>query len=305
MRSSVPLLLALALTRPAAAAPPAPTPRPAAAEEEKQISLVREAIQDGNLEEATARGEKALAAFPRSARLKQWVGRAYAAQAFAASGPPAILRAHRAQVLLEEAVALDPANLDARFDLLGTYFRPQGIGGTNPAMAASQVDEIARIDAGRGHVARGMLREFENRLDAAGEEYRLGFAAHPGSTRALAGVVDFEARAGRFEAALDACRKALKASDDPLPWYLMGKLALQSGKDAEKGLGYFDAFLARKPAPEGPSWADAHWRKGLLLERLGRRTEARAAYEAARRLQPGHPEATRELARLAGATPTP
>ena len=273
-------------------------PPPPASEEEKQVALIREAIADGNLEEASARGEKALAASPKSARLRMWAGRAYAARAVETTDVAAVHYGHRADTLFLDAIQLDPANVDVRFDLLTGMIRGQGLRGQDFAGAEKQAGEIFRIDPALGHVARGLLEEAQNRLDPAGAEYRRAFAMKPGLARTYVPLVDFEARSNRYDAAMEVCRKAQKATPDLLPTYLMARLAYQFSRDLEPALGWVDAFLARPPAPESPSHADAHWRKGKILEKLGRTAAARAEYEAALKLVPGHRESERELSRL-------
>ncbi|KAA0256344.1 MAG: hypothetical protein EDX89_01045 [Acidobacteria bacterium] len=292
VRLSLPALAALTLPLLAQAPPAGPS------EEEKQIGLIREAIADGNLEEASARGEKAMAASPKSSRLKTWTARAYAARAVEAQDVARVHYGHRADTLFLEAISLDPANVEARLDLLTLLLRGAGLRGRDVPAAEKQAGEIFRIDPALGHVARGLLLEDGSKLDAAGAEYRAAFALRPGVARVYVPLVDFEARSGRYEAATEVCAKAQKATSDLLPTYLMARLAYQFSRDLEKALDWLDAFLARPPALESPSHADAHWRKGKILEKLGRVPAAKAEYEAALALVPGHRESERELARL-------
>lgn len=279
------------------ASTPAPAPAPAA-DEAKQVALIREALEDGNLEEASVRGERAVAALPKSGAVHQWTGRAYAARAVAASDVSAVLWGHRAERLLTKAVELDPANVEARFDLLAALLRPEGLRGTDLAGAEDQAREIGRLDAAFGHVAQAMVLQAQGKVEPAGAEYRKAFELKPGSRRAFVGVVEFEARAGNYAAAVEAARRARTMTTDPLPSYLLGRLSVQFSRDLESGLAAFDEYLARKPLPESPSLADAHWRKGQIYQRLGKVAEAKAEYAAALKLTPGHPEASQELAKL-------
>lgn len=288
-------LVALLASAPAGRGESTPTP---AVDEAKQVALIREALEDGNLEEASVRGERAVAALPQSSLVHQWTGRAYAARAVAATDVSAVLWGHRAERLLTKAVELDPASTEARFDLLAALLRPEGLGGTDLAGAEGQAREIGRLDAALGHVAQATILEAQSKLDAAGAEYRKAFELKPGSRRAFVGVVEFEARAGNYAAAVAAAKRARSMTTDPLPSYLLGRLAVQFSRDLPDGLAAFDEYLAKKPLPESPSLADAHWRKGQIYQRLGKAAEAKAEYAAALKLTPGHPEASRELTKL-------
>jgi tetratricopeptide (TPR) repeat protein len=279
------------------AAPPAQTA--AQSDEQKMASLLREAIEDGNLDEAITRGEKAITVHPKSGSIHWWLGRAYLARGEGSREAAAILWIHRGKIILEKAVFLDPSNIDAKLDLIGAHLRPGGIEGVNIKGAHDMASAIGRQDPAMGHLAQGILRESETEPEKAEVEYRKAFAAKPTTPRVLAAMVDFLVRRKRLDDAIAACEKASEV--DPklaLPHYLAGKTRLMTGLDLPKALAAFDAFLALTPGPEGPSPADAHWRKGLVLERLGKKDDARAEYRKALELFPGHIEATKELARL-------
>jgi len=59
-------------------------------------------------------------------------------------------------------------------------------------------------------------------------------------------------------------------------FYQLGKIALLSGNDLDKGLEYLQEYLKVEPKPDYPTWADAHWRMGLIQEKLDRKDKAAA-----------------------------
>lgn len=59
-----------------------------------------------------------------------------------------------------------------------------------------------------------------------------------------------------------------------------------------------DAVAAGERAVK--AWADAHWRRGQILEKLNRKNEAKAEYESALKLAPGHNGATKGLKQMKG-----
>lgn len=86
--------------------------------------------------------------------------------------------------------------------------------------------------------------------------------------------------------------------DNKGPIYQLGRNALFSGKDLEKGLNYFRDYLKNKPAPDQPRWADAHWRMGLIYEKLGDMKQAASEYKKALELTPDHQNANEALKKL-------
>ena len=99
---------------------------------------------------------------------------------------------------------------------------------------------------------------------------------------------------------MEVCRKAAAAhSDQPLFRYQIGRAAAMTGLEADAGLKALDEYIAAPSHDEeAPSAADARWRRGQILEKLGKKAEARAEYEAAIALEPEHSGARRDLDKL-------
>ena len=66
----------------------------------------------------------------------------------------------------------------------------------------------------------------------------------------------------------------------------------------EAGLEHLAVYLANPQRSDAMNPAGAHWRRALILDRLGRTRDAIAAIEEALRLQPDFPEAQAVLDRL-------
>ena len=91
----------------------------------------------------------------------------------------------------ETAAALDPKNLDARFDLLEYYLQAPRLMGGGKDKAAAMAEEIAKIDPAQGYLAQARLAE--DRKDAATQESWLlkAAAAKPNDHDILVAVTDF------------------------------------------------------------------------------------------------------------------
>ncbi len=68
----------------------------------------------------------------------------------------------------------------------------------------------------------------------------------------------------------------------------------------ESALALFDRFLTGPAVPNGPGPFDAWFRRGQVLDKMGRKADAIASFEAALKLAPGHPGVLGELKRVKG-----
>jgi tetratricopeptide (TPR) repeat protein len=148
-------------------------------------------------------------------------------------------------------------------------------------------------------------RTTRKQLGAAEQQRRLALEARrllpPVRTcaRAVEAVADALLDAGQPEEAWGIAQAALPQADAPsLVRLQLGKLAARSGLHREEGLAYLDQAL-REPLEGGSGgYPSAHTRRGQILRDLGRKAEARAAAEAALKLDPKHRGARELLANL-------
>ena len=107
--------------------------------------------------------------------------------------------------------------------------------------------------------------------------------------RGVAAVSDADLNAGRPDLAWQVVQEHLGRTDAPSLLRLqLGKVAARSGQHLPEGLAALDQVL-REPLEGGSAgYAGAWWRKGQVLQALGRRDEARAAAREALKLDPKH-----------------
>jgi tetratricopeptide (TPR) repeat protein len=117
--------------------------------------------------------------------------------------------------------------------------------------------------------------------------------------RPLTAICDALIDAGKHEEAWKIAKEALPAADAPsLLRMQLGKIAARSGLHLAEGLAALDQAL-REPLEGGTGgYGSAHWRRGQVLQALGRKDEARAAAQAALQLDPKDPKARRLLKEL-------
>lgn len=138
-------------------------------------------------------------------------------------------------------------------------------------------------------------RPAKKALGEAGKNARLlGEAARllpgvAGSARGVAAVSGAYLNAGRPDLAWQVVLDHLGHTDAPSLLRLqLGKVAARSSQHLPEGLAALDQVL-REPLEGGSAgYAGAWWRKGQILQALGRPDEARAAAREALRIDPNH-----------------
>jgi tetratricopeptide (TPR) repeat protein len=234
--------------------------------------------------------ERAVLVEPSSSLYHLWLGRAYGRKAehvpfFLAFGP-----ARRVLKEFEIAVRLSPDNLDARFDLLEYYLDAPSIIGGGHDRARVQIEEISRQNKRMGHTARARLYADEKKFDLARQELiqsTVEFPDEPGSYIDLADYLF-----GRMDYA-DAEPYAQKAVEMTKPPDQKAQMILMASwvrlkknlPEAEKG---FESLISGPLEDDEPPFEDIYYWFGQAELALGKKAEARQAFETALRFNPDH-----------------
>lgn len=268
----------------------------------KPSDPIRAALEKGDAEAAVTAADAALKSSPKDTDVLLWAGRAYGQRTMSASIFSKMSLAKKCRESWEKAVAIDPTFLDARNELLRFYLVAPGIAGGGVEKARGQAARIAAVDATQGHVARGRIAEHEKDLAAAEAAFRKAAEVDPKGTTGPIALASFLGGQKRWGEARAIFEERLAADpNDATAVYQLGRIAYFSGEDLEKGVALFERYLSMTPPPDAPSHADARWRKGLLLEKLGKTPAAVTEYREALKLDPAHRGAKRELERLKSA----
>ncbi len=166
---------------------------------------------------------------------------------------------------MEQAIKLDPANLDAREGLMQFYERaPWPLGSSTKA--AVQLAEISRRDPDRGTVLGVILK----------------------------------ADAKDYAAAFRICDVVLAQKPDSyVALYQYGRTASIAGQNLERGLACLQKCLTLSPpGPSSPQPTHVWQRIGVIQEKLGHVPDARAAYETALQLDAGNKQAADAFAKV-------
>ena len=177
----------------------------------------------------------------------------------------AIGYARRGRTALEQAVKLDPDNIDYREGLVQFYSRAPSFAGGDFARAYLHIAEIEKRDPSRGAVVKANTLCSEKRYDEA----------------------------------LAACEAFLRTQPDSyLALYTIGRIASETGRELARGEQALRRCLQLTPRIQEPDHAGAYYRLGMIDEKANRPADARRDYQAALALEPTLEKAAAALARL-------
>jgi len=266
---------------------------------EAHYYLGRIAFASQAFDTAAERFQSAADITPNSSNYHMWIARAYAQKAIKASNIKRAFLAPTIKREYEKAVALDPRNLDAHFDLARFYVLAPGIMGGSTEKAKTQAEEVKKLDPLQGHQCYAMIYEELEQPELAMKEYAAALKEFPDDRRTAFMVGQFYQNRGKFDEAFEVFeRRAKLQPPDAGALYQIGKTAILSGQRLDRGEECLRLYLKGQPTGEEPSLAWAHYRLGMLLEKKGDRAGARTEYAETLRIQPDHPEAKKSLAKL-------
>jgi tetratricopeptide (TPR) repeat protein len=232
-----------------------------------QFYLAQLALRRNDTDKAVAYADKAASLVPNNADYQHTLGDAYGSAAQKASMFSQFGLAKKCLAAYQRAVELKPEDVDFHQSLFEYYRSAPGVvgGGTDKALAEAAT--IKKLDAMRGRLCFATLYTNDKKYDLALAEF-------------------------------DEVLKA--APDDYAALYQVGKLAAVSGQYLDRGLASLRRCLELPPpaSPNTPGHPAAHWRMGLILEKQNNVAGARAAYEAALKLDSRFSPAADSLKKL-------
>lgn len=232
---------------------------------EAQYRLGKVRLDRGQLEDSVRALETATSLAPGNSDYYRVLGDAYGISAQRAGLFAKLGFARKCKAAYDKAVALDPKNINARWSVMEYCRQAPAIVGGGMDGAYTQAAEIRKLDARRGIAAYAMLYATEKKYDEA-------FAM--------------------FGEALKT------APDDYEVLYRIGQFAAISGREVDRGIASLQRCLELSPPSNSPGHAPVQWRLGNLLAAKGDKAGARAAYEAALKIDPNFPQALEALRKL-------
>lgn len=234
---------------------------------------------------------------------------------------------------VDAALAIDPKHIPSLNGLMMFFYRAPGIVGGDKQRAETIVNQIGVIDKAQGYLAQARLAARANQQDRIQSLYERAAEANPSLFEPHAGLANIYSSQQKWDLAekealaakridpdraspyvvaagvyasqerwadLDAIlAEGEKEVPDHFGPYLRAAVALlTTGKDLPRAERYARKYLTQEPEPGAPSFAIAHWRLGLVLEKQGRKSEAITEIEIATKLDKKFEPAQKDLRRL-------
>jgi tetratricopeptide (TPR) repeat protein len=196
----------------------------------------------------------------------------------------------------ERAVELNPDNLEARMGLLQFYQMAPGIMGGSKEKAKEQAEAIKQRNPYQGHLAFGLIYMVNEEFDLAEKEYQAAIALDSNNSQPYYSLGYLYARQKQFDKATEIFENLLKSHPDQVASYFhLGRIAVMSGKNLDKGEEYLKKYLQTEPSDERPSFAFAHLLLGHIYKMQEKKDLAKGEYEKALELDPDFEQAKKAL----------
>lgn len=266
---------------------------------EAWILLTRARLQASKAEAAIESAETAIELAPNNSQTYYWLGNAYGSRIGQVGMFSKLTMAPKLRDAFEKTVKLDPNNLEARESLIQFYLQaPSAIGGGTDK-ANSQVNEIAKRDVARGHLARAQVFMAQENSAAALKSYEAAYAAKPADKNIRLALGLGYQQVKHWNEAFKHFRAWVAQDDKAGPaWYQIGRTSAMSGLQIEEGIAALQKYLGMPHAVNEPQNKNAYHRLGQLYAKVGKKAEAKAALQAALKLDPKFADAKTELGKL-------
>jgi tetratricopeptide (TPR) repeat protein len=259
----------------------------------------RAAMARNDADAAVAIFEKAVAQNPKSAEAHYWLGSAYGSQAQKASLFSQASLASKTKDEFEQAVALDPNYVEARYGLVQFYTMAPGIIGGSYEKALAQAGEIRKHDPLMAHRATAFIYSNQKKTELARKEYFDEIKEFPKSPRAHVDLGLFYLSEKNYKGASDEFESALKI--DPnfmMARFFIGRVSVATGTNFQRGEEMLRSYLAYTPKHDEPGLARAHYWLGQIFEKQGKKADAKASFETSLKLNPNQKDVAEALKRV-------
>lgn len=244
-------------------------------------------------------GERAVSLSPDNPMFHLWLGREYGEKAAAANPLSAASLARKTKAEFEEAVKLDPANVQAHADLAEYYTDAPSIMGGGLDKARDQASQVAKYDQATSHWILALIAEKDKRYPDAEKELQDAIKVAKNPAQYWMNLASFYRRRSRFDDMQKAISQALaQPNKSSEVYYNAASELFQSGRDFQTAVQYLKQYLASGAMVEDAPAFRAHYLLGQIYEKMGNKSDAGNEYKASLALASGFAPATKALGRL-------
>ncbi len=244
-----------------------------------QFYLGRIAYDEKDYDAAEDYFEEAIEANDNVAEYHTWYGNTLGTVAGDANFFKQAMLAPKMKSAWEKAVALDPKAIDPRESLIQYHLNAPAIAGGSVDKAKEIANEIIKLKPAEGHRQLGNIYYKEKNYAEAEKEFIAMGKADPAYK---SGLANFYINQKQYDKAFALFEEDLKKNpEDMLVTYQIGKTSALSGQRLERGEACLRKYLTYQPQNNEPSHAGANMRLGQIMEKNGKKSEAKKLYEIA------------------------
>jgi len=248
---------------------------------------------------AVKNGEKAVGLAPDKSMYHLWLGREYGEKAAAANPLSAASLAKKARAEFEQAVQLDPANVQAHADLAEYYTDAPSIMGGGTDKARDQASQVAKYDQATSHWILAIVAEKEKRYPDAEKELQEAIKVAKNPAQYWMNLASFYRRRSQMDNLQKAISQALAQPNKSAEvYYNAASELLAAGKDLASAAQYLKQYLGSNAMVEDAPAFRAHYLLGQIYEKMGNKSDAANEYKASLALASGFAPATKALGRV-------
>jgi len=256
--------------------------------------------QLGDFPRAVGGFERAVQLSPKDSEYRDWLAKSYGRRAEETMFLGAMSWARKAHREFELAVELDPANFEARRDLIRYEMNAPIVIGGGDEKAMKHIDALEKIDLIQGELARGEFFATKKRMAEADTAFGKVLESNSDRAGVYFEVSDYyrdRANADKMGEAVDKAEH-IDPDDRRLKFY-KGVLLVMQGKSSSEAEMLLKSYLATVPENSDlpPHAAALEW-MGKLYESMGRFSEAAEQYRLSLSLDPHNKVVEEELKRV-------
>lgn len=248
---------------------------------------------------AVRNGEKAVSLAPDNSMYHLWLGREYGEKANAANPLSAASLAKKAKAEFEQAVKLDPTNVQAHADLAEYYTDAPSIMGGGTDKARDQATQVAKYDQAMSHWILAIVAEKEKRYPDAEKELHEAIKVAKNPAQYWMNLASFYRRRSQPDNMQKAISQALAQPNQSAEvYYNAASELLSAGRDFPSAVEYVKQYLGSNAMVEDAPAFRAHYLLGQIYEKMGNKSQAATEYKASLALASGFAPASKALARV-------
>lgn len=195
-------------------------------------------------DQAISSCEAAVQAEPGNSDFHLWLGRAYGQKAATSSMMKAYRLAHKVAAQFQQAVQLNPHNVQALEDLGQFDVSAPAVAGGGLARAQTVVQQLQGVDAAAAFTLQARIAEARHDYTAAENDYTaaIGKSAHPAA--GWMELASFYQRRGRYDDMIAAARKGVTLDAASGPALVDGAEALaKARRDPQTAIQWLREYL--------------------------------------------------------------